>query len=95
MGIIPIYTKEYIVMKKISERLLNDLEKAEKQVLNEEELTLISGGGRCAWIDSGQCFGAPNDDRCIVDYSCFTAIMHSDDGVLACWSDYICVIVNH
>lgn len=44
----------------------------------------------------GDC-SSINEDWCIIDYCCITAIMHPEDHTSgdACWADYYCVVVYH
>ena len=86
-------------MKKVSEKLLQDIEIAERQVSNDDELNLISGGTRCAglWnIDS--CTHTDNDswdDWCPVDYCCYTVFFHPEETTFddSCMSNYSCVFL--
>ena len=84
---------------RISDKDLESIETAKKQILDEEEQKNIGGGERCSISSGNGCQGNPNDemdDICVVDYCCFTAFMHPDDtsGGDSCWSDYMCFFIK-
>ena len=60
-----------------------ELEKktADGEEIDEDELTHVTGG-----------YDEPEYVFCAVDYACYTAFLHPDQGEIGpCWSDYNCV----
>lgn len=58
-------------MKKMSEKVQNDLEKAGKQVLDDDELDLINGGQRSALLANDEDGDLVGSEWCVLFHNCF------------------------